>query len=576
MRARTFHSRKATPALEPELHPRERGQAAIQMVLMLSIFLLPMLGFAIDLTNMWVHRQQLQTAADAACQAGAMDLYANYSGVTASNSSFTTFVGGNASNCASLPGASLCKYASFNGYNGSGFSSSSVSNSVSWTFPTSVTGVTAPSASHPFLAVTIEENVKTWFLGLMGRKYQAVAATCTCGMASTAGTAPPMVVLDPTDSGTLTFGGGAVIKLVGGSSTSIQVNSTSATAVVCNPSGEIDLSQAGPNDTGATLGIVGGPTENPTCWGSAYNNLALNPGTTGAWTSPSPAVSDPFASVATPTIPATSLTGTNTNAEIVTYGQDGCPDHSPTNYVSTTPHSGCIMLEPGYYPSGASFSGNDVVIFKPGFYYFNGNLSIGGSDDIRPATPCKPSCSPYSTTTWQQTDGVIFYFSSGQFTVSGGAGALSSSRVDAYTVTGLTCDGSSPASSLSVPTTINGNVLVAQCTQNGTYWDTAGDTSDSRGSPGTRGILVFQGHSNQATATTFSGSGALAFSGSMYFHDKTSGSPSTFSVNGGSGTTSYVIGSIIADEVNLSGSGKINMQLNTSGSSGAIKVGTFF
>ena len=45
------------------------------VVLMLSLVLLAVLAFAVDYTNIWFQRQQAQTAADAACQAGAMDIY---------------------------------------------------------------------------------------------------------------------------------------------------------------------------------------------------------------------------------------------------------------------------------------------------------------------------------------------------------------------------------------------------------------------------------------------------------------------------------------------------------------------
>ena len=48
----------------------QHGQMAIFMVLILCLFLLAALGFAVDYTNIWFQRQQAQTAADAACQAG--------------------------------------------------------------------------------------------------------------------------------------------------------------------------------------------------------------------------------------------------------------------------------------------------------------------------------------------------------------------------------------------------------------------------------------------------------------------------------------------------------------------------
>ncbi len=67
-------------ALKPKRVRHEAGQASILVVLMLSLFLLAVLAFAVDYTNIWFQRQQMQTAADAACQAGAMDIYQLASG----------------------------------------------------------------------------------------------------------------------------------------------------------------------------------------------------------------------------------------------------------------------------------------------------------------------------------------------------------------------------------------------------------------------------------------------------------------------------------------------------------------
>src|SRR6516164_1841296 len=52
----------------------ESGQALLFALLGLGIFLIGAMAFAIDLSNMWFRRQAAQTAADAACTAGAMDL----------------------------------------------------------------------------------------------------------------------------------------------------------------------------------------------------------------------------------------------------------------------------------------------------------------------------------------------------------------------------------------------------------------------------------------------------------------------------------------------------------------------
>src|SRR4051812_27518756 len=88
----------------------DRGQATILVVLMLSLFLLGVLGFAVDYTNIWFQRQQLQTAADAACQAGAMDMYQTASGVTLPNMGFVLGTPGNCSGYGSS-GPSMCWYA---------------------------------------------------------------------------------------------------------------------------------------------------------------------------------------------------------------------------------------------------------------------------------------------------------------------------------------------------------------------------------------------------------------------------------------------------------------------------------
>ncbi len=52
----------------------DEGQVILFVLLFLGIFLLGFIGFAVDLTNMWFHRQSAQAAADAACQAGIMDV----------------------------------------------------------------------------------------------------------------------------------------------------------------------------------------------------------------------------------------------------------------------------------------------------------------------------------------------------------------------------------------------------------------------------------------------------------------------------------------------------------------------
>src|ERR1700758_2024138 len=86
----------------------ESGQAMILVVLVLSLFLLGALCFAFDMSNMWFHRQSAQTAADAACAAGAMDILVDAQGGATGKQGFTL---GTGYNCSTTSTDSVCTYA---------------------------------------------------------------------------------------------------------------------------------------------------------------------------------------------------------------------------------------------------------------------------------------------------------------------------------------------------------------------------------------------------------------------------------------------------------------------------------
>lgn len=547
--------------LSPPEMRSESGQVLISLLLMLALFLFAIVGFSVDLTNLWFHRQSAQSAADAACQAGAMDMSALAAGLTLSNMGFTA---GTPGDCATDPGGTICFYANANGYNGAGLNSGA-SNSVAWTFPASIPGTTAPPSSvssYPFLNVTITENVRTHFLfTLHGSNYQKVAATCTCGLVQEK-EAAPMVVLNPTASGAFTYTGGGSFNIIGGPQRALQVNSSSSTAINCIPSGWINTSAGGPKGTGSDVAIVGGPSAAPTtCYGGGFNG-----GSTGTWHGGEFPIGDPYAGVAVPTsvksiTPASGTSGISVSkaSSLSTAGPDGCPDTS----------NPCIEFSPGYYPNGIATNGYQTYIFLPGIYYMGGSLKAGGSATLRMATPCNPTCSSLSTTAGQQTDGLMFYFYSGSANIGGCSGCTNSNIIPVPS-TALTCDGSVPSSSIGMSSTLNGNVLIGQCTANGTYWDAGGDTSDSQGSPGIRGLLMYQDHAD-TTAPQFTGSGSLSFSGTLYFHS--TAYSDVLTLNGGSSSGSFVIGEIVADKVSITGGGTINLALNPVPSTELLKVG---
>ncbi|HEY2893358.1 MAG TPA: pilus assembly protein TadG-related protein, partial [Pirellulales bacterium] len=328
----------------PDRRRREQGQAAIFMVVVLSLFLLAVLAFAVDYTNIWFQRQQVQTAADAACQAGAIDIYHTVSGVNLPNMGFVI---GTAGSCGSFDsaGPSMCWYASKNGYNGYRGRTAD----VSWSFPGSVPGVTSPPSSvapYPFMEVTVSAPVKTYFSTLLtGRSTQQVGAKSTCGLTQIMEGAPIMV-LNPTVSGALSYSGGGALTIVGGPPRSVVVNSSSATAVSCASSGVIDTRKGGPNFTGSDVGSHGGPQTAPGsgtgCYGTNSNTglpAGFSGGTTGKWAYPAAPVPDPYAAVrgATGMQAKVAMTkavhGDGTKYfNLAAPGMDGCPDTVPTNY----------------------------------------------------------------------------------------------------------------------------------------------------------------------------------------------------------------------------------------------------
>ena len=246
----------------------QSGQASVFLLLILATFLLASVGFAVDLSSMWFHRQAAQSAADAACVAGAMDMLYLQKGTITSSPGFTV---GTAGDCSSSSTAALCKYAAFNGYTATtsaaawGTSTPGGAVAVNWAFPSSLTGVTATSGvTYPFLKVVVQEKPNTWFMGMVGVKSLPVGASCTCGLPPGTPSAP-LVILNPTISSSLTLSGGAHIVIAGGPATSIQVNSSangspsgnaSSNAVYCNGGNgyPIDTSTAGPSGTGGKCG----------------------------------------------------------------------------------------------------------------------------------------------------------------------------------------------------------------------------------------------------------------------------------------------------------------------------------
>lgn len=530
----------------------ESGQASILLLSILGTFLLASVAFAVDMGSLWFHRQAAQAAADAACGAGAMDMLYKSQGSSLPSMNFTP---GTAGKCSAGTGGAICSYAGFNGYaaTSGGMVTTAASKDTLFSFPvaTTVPGVTgASSLTYPLLKVTVEENVKTWFMGLLGKKFQVVAASCTCGMTGTT-TPPPLVVLDPTGSQSLNLNNSGDVVIAGGPQLGVQVNSSSLTAIYfATSSDQLDTSNGGPgaayNGNGSNVGVFSAEADPGT------TNFVR--GTTGLWVPNSPRAANPFAAVSGPVPSKMATSATSGGPLTVAYNVDGCPDSS-----------GCVEFKPGVYAGGITTSYWQTMIFVAGVYYMNGSIEV--NSEIRLARPSG----------WLQTDGVMFYFLNGSLHVTNGSGNIS--RDSSIASTSLTCDGSDPDPTHTViPASLSGNILVGPCTANGTYWDANGDTSDTAGTttaPGTRGLIVFHDPTNTFTPSSgnLDGGAALTFAGSLYYHS--TGYTTLFSINNAGTSGGLALGQVIADRVQVAGSGALKMLLLSSSSGGSTKVGVF-
>ncbi len=542
----------------------QQGQAFLIIVIFIAFFLLAVLGLATDYSQVWAHRQMAQGAADAACQAGAADVFLKGTDPTAS----TDFPGldfswiGSPFDCSALPSSVPCMYASFNGYSGS---------NVSVSFPSTLPGVSGipsgfPTIANPYIKVTVTDPVATYFTRIASSiKTVNVKASASCGLSAVI-TPVPLVVLHRTANPSFQINTNASVTILGGPPRSIQVDSSSATAVTV---GTVDLHQAGPGNNGADFAVFGGPTAKP---------IGVNVGT-GHWIPGANPFGDPFAAVAAPaSAPATGGTATP-----VPFGFNGCPDPSgcveftPGDYTedalitpatptcASSSNSGgfvyvatvggvsnnvgcpasfnqtvCTRQADGTCSFGTTTDGTvtwqnvgvvsttpGTAIFDPGLYWIDSQgLNFGSGSTAR-----------ISTVSGDGSKGVMFYFSaSASVSIgasSGGASACSSvtqgpgaasgtpnNCIVAYQIDGtlsplttgavpsvvLRCpNGSANPSQVTAAGPIPGNVLLGPC------GGTSGiGATGQYGSPdGNRGFLFFQSRSNAADG----GSCTAGFSG---------------------------------------------------------------
>ncbi len=571
----------------------EGGQATVFVVLALGLFLLAAMAFAVDMGNLWFHRQSAQGVADASCTAAAMDMLYAATGVGSSGG----FTAGTNFSCGGSFGTAAgssapCVYAAKNmGGTASNLTAGTPGYDVAFTFPTSVSGLPScttgtgapaicsdPSAlTNAFVQVNVDDRAPLFFASLLsGSTTTDVGARATCGVVE-ANSPIPILVLDPrSDAGTLSGNGTINISIVGGPQRSIQVNSTSTSAVsISGASGTINLTQGGPNDNGSDFGVTG--TEGAVGIFHTANS--------GQWVDPAPAISDPFATVPAPAVPsapaapagADAIAGCTSIPCVIVSGVHGCQDAA-----------GCTLYTAGLYTSDIT-SFKQTLLFDPGIYYMQGaNLVADQQSCLRPGTGIGDG-----------SGGTMFYFTgttstnAGTVNVSANAGTKNvCGTTTAVPLSAVRCINSGTGTTILPANVVTqngllGNVLLGPCQAptvssvcgpncSYDYGDPLG-TADPLGEQ--RGMLFFQDRSSNLAAEgnqpSWGGGGSFGITGVMYFHYCNSADGTgkggdcnsaaytdQLSLQGGSAGTTYVVGDIITDKLNLGGNPAIEMDLN--------------
>jgi hypothetical protein len=547
---------------------RESGQAAVFLVLAMGIFLIGSMGFVVDGANLWFHRQSAQTAADAACTSGAMDMLSvaaganppspNWIGTSSFQCSGTDGGGGNVPNSGFVP----CQYAALNGYTSSGLQSSEPGTDVSVSFPATFASMPSCSgtstlctaedvAATPYMQVNVTDRVQTTFIGMLSGGHTVdVGAQAMCGLSNVLSVVP-VLVLNPNapNSGatsTMAADSGSSLTVFSesvssGSQKAIQVNSSDPSAIDFS-SATVDLSHFN--------GGIGGNFAVVTRESLADANVTLA-NAKSHWVNAAGLTSDPFATIDPPSKPG--------DAPPIGHS---CPDYDS--------HVHCDDYQGGYYPAAVACNGTTVsicigtghdtlAVFEPGIYYLDGDFATSNSGHkvcMRPGTGIGDG-----------SGGTMFYLhgsstlnkssSPGQLvvTVSPGNVTVFSCADPAFglPVSSLSCNSNIPPG----VTTLTGNVLLAPCT--GPYGDPLGARHE-------RGILFFHDRDTQPTAQpSWRAASSFGLIGSLYFHNCSSttaaGSgvncdPSAFTetLTLSSGANGYVIGNIVADQLHLGGS----------------------
>jgi Flp pilus assembly protein TadG len=311
-----------------QLHDEE-GQVLVLTALMLVV-LLGFMALAIDVGRLLLVKRQLQTMADAAAIAAALE----------------TGACGSMSNCVAMQDAAKSA-ATENGATGFTFLTQCAGSSGANLTVTLNNGPCALGASDPnhndarFTEVVTSQQEPTLFAPIIGVNAVTVSARAEAGLG------PPnfcVTILNGSASNALLMNGNASLIAQCG----IMDDSDSGTALLVN--GHDTLQATKINVTGQIL-------EN--------GNVSVTPKpSTGV-----PAMPDPLAS--TP-IPSTGGCGTSSN--------NGPYNGSQTQVVVNSNKT--ASFNPGTYCGGITLNGGATATFSPGLYIVNGSMIVNGHASV--------------------------------------------------------------------------------------------------------------------------------------------------------------------------------------------------
>jgi hypothetical protein len=299
----------------------ERGGILVLTALSLTL-LLSFLAIAIDVGNLYFTQRQVQTLADSAAMAAALEVSAcggttNCSVIQTAATSALTEDGSSAptlfQQCASASGTGLLL---------------TINN------PPCALGASDPNNGNAnYVEVVVTETKPSFFAGFFGIRTAKISARAEAGL----GSIPPSCFnVTGTSGQTLTLDLGASITDGPGSNCGVYVNSTGAPAVMENSGATVNVS--------GNYDVQGSVTDN----GGSYTPLPTK----------GPVVPDPFKNLTAPAIPSAPS------------GNSGTSYHSGY-YSGGITFSGANTLAPGLYymggniilNTGASITGTGVTIY---------------------------------------------------------------------------------------------------------------------------------------------------------------------------------------------------------------------